>query len=958
MNKHNPLAKAVRTALIASAAIAVAIPTAYAEEAEEGENRVTITGSRIKRIEVEGANPVTVITREDILRSGVTNIGELLQRLPEITGSPLNTSVNNGGNGGVFVDIRGLGRTLTLVNGRRTPDGGDFQTIPAAMIERVEILKDGASAIYGSDAMAGVVNIITRRDFEGLQFQAQYATSQEVESGAGDLKQFSMVMGATGDKGHFVVGIDWNEQEKILQSDLSWAFVQDSIFLIPQADGSFEGVGFGSSRIPGGNFNLGSGAGDCGSVIFEDGNNMPGLPANYRCYNGTQTDPNNDSYNYAPVNFLQTPYERTNIFVEADYQVNSDTRFFTEIRMNKRTSEQKLAPMPYDTNFDPSWNEVGGAAISADNFYNPFGEDVNRARRRIVEDDRRFTQDITQYQYVFGVEGVLLDAWDYEISYNKGNRQRTDIDSGQWVGSRIGNALGPSYYDAATDTVVCGTVANPIDAGNCVSLNLFGGPGNITQEMLDYVGTDLVDYFSTDLEILNATISGEIMELPAGAWGIAVGYEHRTLATSFTPDSGKAFGLVTGNTGAGVGGSYTNSSYFVESAIPLLSDIPAVQSLELNLGVRIDDYSLGFDNTSSQIGIRWTVTDDLLLRATLGDSFRAPGIGELFSPSGDGFPALQDPCNDTNFGALSAEGQANCIADGVPAGGYFQTDTQLRARSGGNPQLKPESGESLTVGMAWSPSFLDGFNMTLDYWEIEIDEVISSLSAATILGNCVNIGASCDKTTRRADGSIDFIESNTTNLGGRDASGVDVNFKYGFDIEMGHIQIGLLYAHLLERTEYEFDGTRNPWELEGSFDDLTVGGAFPVNKASFSVDWTHGDWSASYSMDYIDAVAANYAFLGFAGHTPGQPLTNTVTGELILDANGNAQQPRVQHVPFQMYHDITGTYSFDGAKITFGLTNLTNEAPPFIDSAFNASTDPGTYRLYGRSWFLRTTYDF
>jgi len=965
LDKRNPIAKAVKFALLAGATVsAFSAPATFAAEEEVEEERITITGSRIKRVDVEGANPVTVVSREDILRTGVTNVGELLQRLPEVTGSPLNTTVNNGGNGAVTVDMRGLGRTLTLVNGRRTPDGGDFQTIPAAMIERVEILKDGASAVYGSDAMAGVVNIITRKDFEGVQLQTQYSNYDGVASGAGDLAQMSLVMGATGEKSHFVVGLDWNKQEQIYQGDTPWNFMQNSFFMVPNewglfpenGDTGYTQVGFGSSRIPGGNFNLGSGAGGCGSVMFEGGNSVSGLPANYRCYNGTWFDPANDSYNYAPSNYLQTPYERTNIFVEAGYDINSDTRVYSEIRFNDRTSRQELAPMPYDSTFDPSWG-VGGAAIAAGNYFNPFGEDVTRARRRVVESTRAFNQDISQYQYVFGVEGSIDDNWSYDVSYNKGKRQRVDISQGQWVSSRVSQALGPSFYDAATDSVVCGTAGNPID--DCVSMNMFGGPGNITQEMLDYVGADLVESSTSSLEIINAVVSGDVMDLPAGTWGVAAGYEWRKVASAYVPDSGLATDAVTGNTGAGVAGDYINTSYFLETVIPVLSDVPLVKSLEISYGVRFDDYNLGFDNTSSQLGVRWTVTDELLLRSTFGESFRAPGVGELFSPLSDTFPPLQDPCNAGNWANLNSDAQANCVANGVPAGGYVQTDSQIRGRVGGNPDLQPETGESLTVGLAWSPSFLDGFNMTLDYWDIQIDDVISSLSMSTLLANCAQIGASCDKINRFSDGRIDFVESNSTNLGQRTAKGIDANFKYGFDTEIGRFNLNLLYSRLLERVENEFVGTRNPWALEGKFDDLTQGGAYPENKAQIAVDWSQGDWSASYSIDFIGSVVANYSFLGYAGQVPGQPLINTLTGEFILDNEGNIQNPDVQSIDSQLYHDVVVNYTVtEGAQVSFGITNLTDEAPPFIDSGFNASTDPGTYRLFGRGLYLRAILDF
>ncbi|WP_185964413.1 TonB-dependent receptor domain-containing protein [Aliikangiella marina] len=964
LDKRNPIAKAVRTALFASAAASLVVaPNTYAAEEEEeaSEQRVTITGSRIKRTDIEGANPVTIITNEDIARTGVTNVGELLQRLPEVTGSPLSTTINNGGNGAVTIDLRGLNRTLTLVNGRRTPDGGDFQTIPAAMIERVEVLKDGASAVYGSDAIAGVVNIITRKDFTGMELTAQ--TSDFSNTDAGKQDQISLVVGSDSDRGHYLLGIDWSKQEGIFQSETPWDFMQNSFFFIDpdslaqfgpllqsQDPVNFNLSSFGSSRIQQGNFNLNGNTAftalaGCGSVTtdrFADGSNT----ANYRCYNGSFLDPNNDSYNYAPVNYLQTPYERTNLFFEADYEINENHTFFTEMRVNQRISQQQLAPVPYDTQFDPGYQvdvlDATGAfvrtanGISGQNYYNPFNEDIIRSRRRMAESARIFTQDVTQFQYVAGINGYLTETWEYELSYNYGYRHRTDQDFGQYSGERLSLALGPSFLDATTGNVVCGTPTAPI--ADCVSLNLFGDTGTVTQEMLDYIQVTLVDQFTTEQEIYNGFVTGEMFELPGGTAGVSFGFEHQKLKTDFEPDSGKETESVTGNTGAGVGGVVTNQSIFAEFIFPVIDE------LELSLGVRDDDYSIGGSATSTQFGVKFRPLDTLLIRATVGESFRAPSTGELFSPAGDAFPQVQDPCNQANWANLDATQQANCIASGVADGGWVQSDSQLRARVGGNPDLNPETGESLTVGVAWNPDFIENFSVTVDYWDIEVDDIISSLSAGTLLANCANNG-DCSTITRFPGGAIDSIAANNQNLGRREASGIDWNFRYSMETDIGSWRFNLLYSMLDNRTEFE-SATAEPWELAGTFDDVTIGGAFPEDKAQLAVDWSMGDFNVSYSLDFIGSIYQNLSFFGVNGEPP-----------CSVDATDIATCYKVDS---QIYHDLVGTYTIPdfGTRVTVGITNLTDEEPPFIDSGFNASTDPSTYRLFGQGWFLRLTHDF
>lgn len=964
------IAKAVKAALFGGIAASLAITAPVATAAEEGEEaeRMVVTGSRIKRVDIEGANPVTVVGREDILESGMTNVGELLQRLPEVTGSPLNTTVNNGGNGAVTLDIRGLGRTLVLVNGRRTPDGGDFQTIPAGMIERVEIYKDGASAVYGSDAMAGVVNIITRKDFTGAQAQIQVSDSFEATSGQS--RQISLIFGAESEKGHFVAGIDRSIQESILQSQTPWNFMHNSYYVIDPKnylengwDAGVNVSGFGSSRIPNGNFNLPANspiraALGCPSVTYDPTLGPTTAASSYRCYNGDWSDPNNDSYNYAPVNFLQTPYERTNVFVEAGYDINDSHRLYSEFRVNKRTSSQKLAPTPFDTGSDPGYlvnvvdaagNVVGTAnGISAQNYYNPFGEDVVRLRRRMLEADRIFSQDITQYQYVLGVTGELSDAWEYDLSYNRGSRSRIDHDGGQYSGSRLASALGPSGLDSSGN-IVCGTpngsgvVADADIIPRCVPLNVFGGEGTVTPEMLKYISATLVDSSKSDLTIWNGVVSGDLFDMPAGTVGAAFGFEHRTVSSDFTPDSAKAQGEVTGNKSAPVGGTYSNTSYFAEVNLPLLSDAPAAKLLELNVGARYDDYSTGFSNTSTQLGFRWQPIDGLLVRGTRATNFRGPGIGELYSPQQDGFPQAEDPCRSANWANLSSTQQANCQADGVPAGGWNQTDTQLLTKSGGNPNLLPEEGDSYTFGVAWSPGFLDGFTVTADYWNIEIDNVISSLSASSLLAKCADFGE-CSAINRNFDGSVKNIVATTQNLGKRDAKGIDLNLEYGFSNDIGNWNFNLLFSRLLQRDEYETMASE-PWEVAGTYDDKTVGGAYPKTKAAFTAGLKLTDWSFNYTANYVGAMDANFGFFGKSG--------------VVACTGSTAANPTCFTVDAQLYHDLATTYNTDfGTSVSFGITNIADKAPPFIDTAFNASTDPSTYRLFGRSYFLRLTHDF
>lgn len=966
MNK-NLLAKSVRFALISGAtAAAFTAPTVFAADEGAKVERIEVTGSRIKQTDIEGANPVTVIDRDDMIKMGITDVGSLIQRLPAMSGSPIGTTTNNGGNGSVQVNLRGLGsvRTLVLVNGRRTVDGGDFQTIPSSMIKRVEILKDGASAVYGADAVSGVVNIITRNDFEGVEVTAQTKDSFETDSGQENTVSF--VAGKNFDGGNVVAGFDYSDQEKILQSDTPWFFMQNTYYITDAdaVDCAFcEGnyyddmgfqvgktvSGFGSSRVPNGNFyfNKDSATRSKGSYTKLDG--VAGTdPSHFKRYNGSWSDPANDSYNYAPVNFLQTPYKKWNAFIETQYEINDSLEYFNELRVNYRESSQKLAPMPFDTNNDPGYSvalrnadgtpalnkETGlqtyANGVSKDNVYNPFGEDLTRVSRRVVEDNRTFEQDVLQFQFVNGLKGEINDNWTWDASYNMGYRTRTDTDKGQWFGPNVANALGASFKDSQGN-MVCGTPDKPI--AGCVPLNLFGGPGTITQDMLDYIGADLVDTSRSRQDVFTAAVAGDLFELDAGTVGAAIGYEYRREEFVNTPDSAKQKDEATGNTGAGVSGAYQVNSLFTEINMPLLSGVTGAELLELKMGARYDNFSSFGGNTTFQSGIKWMPIDGLLVRGTYGEVFRAPSINELYAGIADSFPTTQDPCNTGKIGGLSAAGQAICAAQGVPTGGAIQADSQLRARVGGEQDLKPETGDTVTLGVSYSPEFVDGLNVTVDYWKIQLEDVIDSLSAANALDLCYTAlnATECNNITRKSNGSIEAVYTINRNLAERTAAGIDTEVSYKMSTEIGDFSAFLGWTHLLEREDIDYLGAE-PRDMVGTY-DFSLQETFAEDKINFSLDYYWNDLSVSYSAEYIGDTTAATTFWEAEGYK--------------------------QKIDAQLYHDLAFAYSFDtGTRVSLGLTNITNEEPVYIDNGANASTDPTTYRLFGSSYVLRLTQKF
>lgn len=987
---RNQLAAAVRYSLYAgSASLACVASQAIAQD--DGDDmaqmeRVEVTGSRLSQVDIEGASPVTILDRTDIERTGLNDLGELIRQLPSITGSPLGTQTNNGGTGASRVDIRGLGtnRTLVLVNGRRDINtgvaGGDLGTIPLSLVERIEVLKEGASSVYGADAVAGVVNIITRKDFEGAEIIGNYGShpalitnpaaaenfDPSLAGSSGASKRVSFVAGGNTDRGNFVIGLEYNEQDQVFQGN-----IDDPIGLFGGAlaaidfpaleglnlqEGLDAGaiISFGSSRTVGGRFATSNGV----FTIDDNGDIVP----------------NSGTYNFAPVNFAQTPFERVSAFAQGDYELFDGVTAYVEARFTNRESEQLLAPLPYDTRFDPAAPLPGGGnGVPASNVFNPFGEDLTDVRRRVVETGgRSFNQEINQFQSVTGLRGGFGDwasTWEWDVNWQWGRQTRIDTDFGQFSGSQLALALGPSFFDESGNAV-CGTPDAPI--AGCVPLNLFGGgqTQTITQEQLDFVTVALNDRIVTERQVFNATFKGDLIDLPGGALSTAFGYEFRDESFDSIPDSGKVLGTVTGNTGLPTGGDFEVDSLFVEVNIPLLSGIPGAELLELGGGFRYDDFSSIGDTGNFSAALRWQPFQGLLIRGSFSEVFREPNVQELFLGASDAFPSVQDLCStgiDTDgdgvsdagsdfFSGLSAAGQAECLAQGVPAGGFLQSDSQIITTVLGNPDLGPESGETYTVGLAWSPDFIPGFSSTVDYWEVQLDDAIQTIAASAVFNQCLVAGvtAQCDAITRLPGGDIADVQRPSTNIGAEDATGIDFALNYNFNTGIGVFDTRFLGTYLIDRVSTLDnglpDGTPGQFisaDAAGNFDErLGLNEAiYPEFRGNFVVDWSLGNFGASVNVQYIGSV---------------DEIDENATA--VEDPTAVVQQlvdSVDQSIDSEFYLDIAAEYNFPwGTQLKAGLNNVFDNLPPFIDSGFNASTDTDSYRFLGRQWFVQLKHSF
>jgi len=964
-NNRNPLYSAVHYALAAGVVSTLgASALAYAQDEDVAElERVEVTGSRIKRTDIEGPNPVFVMQREDIEATGMANIGDILQNLP-IAGSALNTNFNNGGDGSIQLDLRNLGsnRVLVLVNGRRwvtipTISAVDLQTIPTSIIERIEVLKDGASAIYGSDAIAGVVNIITRKDFTGAQANYEFGRWDDND---GDTTNADFSIGNTSDRTQVFMNAYYVKQEPIFAADRE----------ISKEPSFGTGTNFGSSGTPEGRvLFVDPNSGATRDLTFDSGQTFPnGAPESaYRPFTGP------DHYNFAPDNYLRQPSQRWGIYANGSYQITDNISFFSDVLYNHRQSDQLLAATPLFAGV--IFNGVADLYVAADQPFNPFGFTLGLAgggtpwgfgRRMLEAGNRDFAQSVDTYQFTGGFQGnfELADRyWDWETYFQYARSDDDTITHGLLNLNRIQTALDPALCD---------------NDPACVPLNLFGGAGGtiardvvangtgtITPAMIDYITFTAQDHFQSKRTLYEANVTGTLADLPAGPLGMAVGYEYRRESGFDQPDALIALGATSGNVRQPTAGGFSVDEGYVEFNIPILSDLPAVQILELNLASRYSDYSNFGTTINSKAGVRWQPTSDILIRGTWSEGFRAPNISELFRGQSDNFPPFTDPCSDM----LATQGQRdnpqpqniidNCIADGVPANGsYQQANAQIRVTVGGNPNVGPETSTSRTFGVVWSPGFIDGLDVTLDYYDISLDNTITSLAPSTVFNGCYDAENQnlCSLITRGQGGAVADALLASTNIGGTDTSGIDFNVNYSFpETPVGFFKVNWDSTYLEKYTDHLPTST-------GGLQDVTREGLefgdfnLPRWKSNLYLDWSYGDWSAVYDMRYIhgtdEVCPTGFPNIAAFGLCSG-PIDES-------DSGFDPDFGPVNHLGATLYHDAQVSYHYTpwDTRFTLGARNLFDKDPPLCFQCFANSYDPTTYDVPGRFWYLRVTTNF
>ena len=938
---------------------------AFGEEAESIEE-VVVTGSRIRRDPLNEPTAVMELGRDDLVNSGFTNLGDALQNLP-ITGSAPNSQFNIPGNQGFPQDGAGIGagsvqlalrnlksiRTLILVDGRRwiagasasgVPGTVDLNSLPDNMVNRIEILQDGASAIYGSDAIGGVVNIITDRNFSG--FEADVQTGEYLSHNDGGSTSAGIKFGGGNDRSHFVVSAGYRDERGIETAGRNRSAFPNPFATTCDVPGSYC-----SSFTPQGRFILGPALGGASitlndGVLNDGGANKPVFnpdnPASGDFHAFTAADRFN--YNGPGFNFLRTPNERVNIFASARHLLTDRVEVFGTFSYTNRSSHTKAAPEPLYLGSGAGNPILENFRISKDNPYNPFGVDLSLAdgtmafvgRRPLESGGRLFFQDTDTYFATIGVQGDLdfgerTIFWELYGSY--GDNQGFQEKENSHNGAKLLTALG--------DPAIC--AATP----GCVPFNIFGGQGpdgqgSITPAMREWVTYTQRDYSEQTLKNFAFNFSGEIFSLPAGDVDFAAGIEYRDHDGSFRPDPIAASGDTAGIPSGPTDGDFDVTEYYGELSVPLVDN--GSQYWELNGAVRASDYSSFGSEVTYKVSTLFQPVEQISLRGSYSTGFRAPYIGELFGGAAREDFTFQDPCTDVLGLVGSANGgrdapapgniMSNCAALGVPTS-YVQPNPSLNAISAGNEDLDPETSDSFTVGAVWGASFDTGWiarlTASVDYYDLQIDDAIQGLNPSDVLVACVDTldAQFCDLTPRSSNGVLGVIDNQLQNIGGIDSSGFDVAVAYSSpDWPIGQIGITFNATFLSDykETTENIDGSETVSDRTGTHTNETFQRAFPDLRWVTTVDWAKNRWSGTMSFRWTDSMI--------------------LSGDNKVDS--------------AMFTDLRVSYSpallGDGITVTLGFNNVFAESPPICFPCGVIGTSQVVHDLPGRVGYLRLGY--
>ncbi|AKC87742.1 TonB-dependent receptor plug domain-containing protein [Pseudoxanthomonas suwonensis] len=985
--KTTKLRDAITFALAVCATAAAGTGVALAQETSgqpQTLDRIDVLGSRIKRAEAETALPVLSISRQELQRTGLTQVADVLREI-SVAGPSLSLNTNNGntsGNSSINLRNCGSNRTLVMVNGRRwVTDNGlagavDLSSIPMAAVERIDVLKDGASALYGSDAICGVINIQTRSDFDGAQFNAYRG---QYSQGDGVRDAYDFTVGGNTDRFSGLLNLAFTEQGAVSAGDRDISAIP--LYGFPA---NVSTPGRASPVGPYGNYTVTG----LGNIILDP--SRPGCQPGQVCAPGTAGDfrPFNfltDGYNFAPDNHLIQPQRTYSVFGQVGYQLFDQVRFSSEVFYTNRVGDAQLAAQP-----------LSPLTISAQSIYNPFGVNVTGGAFRPTNFPRVFGQEQDTWRFNAALDGHFdindrYFAWD--VGYTYAENKQLQPKNGFYFSTRVNQATGPSFIDSS-GVARCGT-PTAIIAG-CVPMNVMGGPTGFTQEMFDWIAVNPKNLQKATQEAITANLSGDLFSLPGGTMAFAFGLEHRKEFGSNEPDPLTAAGLVLGdNPFLPTRGSYSVDEAYLELQIPLLSDVAFADSLELSLAARYSDYSSFGTTTNPKASLRWQINEQMLVRGSWGEGFRAPSVSELYQGFATGRPAFQDVCSDNNpnFVGSAAVRQA-CYNTGVPVGFRSQL-SQTFATTGGNPDLRPETSESQTLGFVYSPSWLSGFDAYVDWYSIVIENSIGSLAAQTIINECylqANAG-SCALITRDTVGAVNgnpgeisaIIAQNRNFVGGIETEGFDFGASYRFETDDWG-----LFQFRLDSTYVSYYGdvgqpSRGELNGDGRISSGNTAGQLPAGsstgaprhrlRSNLTANWQYGAFDASVTMEYrsrvrescnnvyntanaLAAVDPSYRDLVNLCSDPDRIINDYTFVPGTQDVVANPARRPVNMLGGTTYTHVQAGWTAPWkGKVTLGIRNLFDKNPPFSSDAFANSFD-AQYLVPGQFFYMNYQQNF
>ncbi|MBE0367912.1 TonB-dependent receptor plug domain-containing protein [Pseudoalteromonas aurantia] len=895
--------------------------------------RIMVTGSRIKRINFEAPSPTVVISAEDIKLTGAQNVNDILTGMPQFSDGFDSASGNYSfGNSGLnILDLRNMGeeRTLVLVNGKRPPSVStdnqglfaDVGTIPASLIERVEVMTGGASAIYGSDAIAGVVNFILRKDFEGTKANAHLSGTQE---GGHSTRSLSFTHGFNfdDDNGNFTVAVDYLSESALTQNDREKAYnYQRSVTNPNKADGQPSKIWVKNvSPIPWGVpetifsvYNDDDGGYDW--YDFDESTQDVALRARYKdMYDGWLVDAGN-GYEGTRWGNIEDPFERINLFSSVNYQFDDFDMSF-DVTLARTESNNVIDPP-----FKRAWMQVSDVkelfdtpASITDNFqdtdwigfHHTFHEVGGRKHKNVRE---FFSSSLT-------FSGVYNDEWFWDVNFSSGKSMNDLENKTQLRVDRLDSQL---------------QVIGPcVEAGNCPSFSPFGRQ---SQALTDYV----IDAFVATTDSVNhaftANLSGDLYELPAGVMQMSSGLEVRYEGIHFDPSELWASGNLTSKK-LPLDVSRNIKEAYVELLVPVISDMPFAELLEIEAAYRVADYSTNENRfESTKFAVNWSINEEVRLRSIFSQAVRAPQLYELYAGESVGYSTINDPCDESNIDGGPADGRrkANCALYGIPAGWNSNIKTTRgEVRNSGNADLQQEKANTLTVGFVYTPtSILEGLTLSVDFFDIKLKDKISEFDGEDVMENCVDLAANsidnmfCNLVTRKDNGDVDYVRPLSLNFDQGRVRGTDFELYYSWDA-----------------LSFDFKATRL-YEDSTTTQDLAEGTAETNNEAG---QLGRPKWASNLVTKYtLDDLTLSWTF------------KFKTSGRFDDDASENYRDSDTPS--HSRIHNIRADYQLtDMASVYVGINNITDN-----NGGDHWTTSRGAYNgwaILGRSGYIGVNLDF